>query len=106
MQEDTKNLLNPLFNRDNIGDGPIMNAKIDKEQNSDIDCKVRNFIKLTKDWIKRPFKLDPIPQMVFFHAQAHLAKGLVDKVIVPMLTDQSLVRPEMMHQLDSLVGYY
>ena len=75
IQEDTKDLLDLLFNKDKIGDQPIMNAKIDKEENLDINHRVGHIIKLTNDWIKRPFKLDPISQMVAFHAQDHLAKG-------------------------------
>ena len=41
-----------------------------------------------------------------FHAQARLARGQGAKVTVPTFTAQSLVRPEIVHQLDREVGYY
>ena len=49
VQEDIEDLLNPLFNRDKIGDRPIMNVRIDKEENSYINHMMRHVIKLTKD---------------------------------------------------------
>ena len=49
VQQDTKDLLDPLFDRDKIGDRPIMNVEIDKEDNSDINHRVRYVIKLMKD---------------------------------------------------------
>ena len=83
-----------------------MNVEIDKEENSDINHKVRHVIKLMKDWIKRAFKHDLIPQMVVFHAQSHPTKRQRSKVTVSAFTAQSPVRPEIVHQLDRLVGYY
>ena len=106
VQQDTKDLLDPLFNRDKIGDRPIMNAKINKEENSYINHKLRHAIKLTKDWIKRPFKLDPIPQTIVFHAQSFPAKGQGSKVTVPTFTTRSPMRLDTIHQLDRKVGYY
>ena len=105
-QQDTKYLLNPLLNRYKIGDQPIMNGKIDKEENLDINYRARNIIKLTKDQIKRPFKLDPIPQIVVFHAQAYPSKGQGAKFTIPTFTTQSPMRPKRIHQLDRPVGYY
>ena len=49
IQKDTKDLINPLFNRDKIGDRPIMNAKINKEEKSNINHRARLVIKFTKD---------------------------------------------------------
>lgn len=86
------NILDPLFNRDKIGGGTIINVEIDKKENSDINHKARHVIKLTKDWIKRPFKLDSISQAVVFHATTHPTRGRGAKVIV--------------HQLDREVEYY
>ena len=86
MQQDLEELLNPLFNGDRIGDRPIMNVKSKKQEKLDINHRVRHVIKLTKDWIKRPFKLDLIPQVVVFHTQAHPYKGQGDKVIVCTFT--------------------
>ena len=59
-------LLDPLFNRDKIGNRPIMNVEVDKEEKLDINHRERYIIKFTKDWIKKPLKLDPIPQVVVF----------------------------------------
>ena len=59
-----------MFNKDKIGDLPIMNVEVDKEENSDINHRARHVIKLTNDWIKRPLKLKQIPETVIFHAQA------------------------------------
>lgn len=106
VQQDTKDVLDLLIDRDKIGDRPIMNAEIDKEENLDINHQARHVIKLTKDWIKRPFKLDPIHQVVVFHAQAHPSRGQGAKVTVPTFITQSLVKPEIVHQLDREVGYY
>jgi hypothetical protein len=106
VQQDTKDVLDPLHNIDKICDRPIMNVEIDKEENLDINHRAKHVIKLTKDWIKRPFKQDPIPQEVFFHAIAHPTKGRGAKVTMPTFTTQSLVRPEIMHQLDREVRYY
>ena len=61
-----KDVQDPLYNRDKIFDGPIMNVEIDKEENLDINHRARHIIKLTKDWIKRSLKLDLIPQVVVF----------------------------------------
>ncbi len=106
VQQDIEDVLDPLFNSDIIGDRPIMNVEIDKEENLDINHRSSHVINLTKDWIKIPFKLDPIPQEMVFHAQAHPARDRGTKVIVPIFTTQSLVRPEVVHQLDREVGYY
>lgn len=91
---------------ENISGQPIMNAEIDKEENSDINHRARHDRKLTKDWIKRPFKVDPIPQVVDFQATTRPTKGGGAKVTIPTFIAQSLVRPEIVHQLDKEVGYY
>ena len=95
-----------MFNRDKIGEQPIMNVEIDREENSNIDHRARYIIKLMQDWIKKPFELDLIPKIVIFHAQAHPVKGRRKKVTIPTFAAQSLVRPKIMHQLNRLVGYY
>ena len=48
VQQDTKDLLDPLFNRDKIGDMPIMNVEIDREENLNINHRARRVIKLKK----------------------------------------------------------
>ena len=61
---------------------------------------------LTKDWIKRTFKLDPIPQVVVFHTTAFLVRGRGAKVVVPNFIAQFLVRTKIVHKLDIEVAYY
>ena len=69
-----------------------MNAKIDREENIDINHRVRHVIQLTKEWIKRPFKLYLVPQTIFFQATTCPVKGRGVKVIVPTFTTQSAIR--------------
>ena len=66
-QQDSKELLDPLFNSDKIGERPIMNVEVDKEEANDINHWARHVIKMMKDWIKKPFALDPIPDIMIFH---------------------------------------
>lgn len=44
VQQDPEEVLDPLYNRDKIHDRPIMNAEIDREENADINHKVRHVI--------------------------------------------------------------
>ena len=46
FQQDLEELLDPLFNRENIGNMPIMNVSIDKQENSNINHRARYIIKL------------------------------------------------------------
>ena len=39
-------LLDPLLNRDKIGDRPIMSAEVDREENLDINHRARHVIKM------------------------------------------------------------
>ena len=61
VQKDIEKVLDPLYNQDKIFDWPIMNANIYKEENAYINYSERHIIQVTKDWIKKPFKLDLIP---------------------------------------------
>lgn len=61
LKQGMEEFLDKLFNRDKIGNKPIMNVEVDKEEIVEINHRERYIVKLTKDWIKRPFKLDPIP---------------------------------------------
>jgi hypothetical protein len=49
VQKDMEDLPDPLFNKDKIGDRPIMNVEVDKEENANINHRERHVIKLTKD---------------------------------------------------------
>ena len=70
-QQDSKELLDPLFNSDKIGERPIMNVEVDREEADDINHRVRHVIRMMKDWIKKPFPLDPILNTVIFHPHAY-----------------------------------
>ena len=83
-----------------------MNTKVEREENDDINHQARHAIKMTQDWINKPFQLDPIPKTIIFHAQADLVKGRGKKVTIPTFVAQSPIRPEIVYQLDQLVGYY
>ena len=96
-QQDSKELLDPLFNADKIGERPILNAEVDREEGDDINHRARNVIRMKKNWIKKPFPLDPILDTMIFHAHAHLERGKVRKVTIPTFTAQSPIRPETVY---------
>ena len=60
-----------------------MNVEINKEENFDINHRARHAIKLTKHWIIFFVKLNPIPQVVVFHAITHPKKARGVKVTLP-----------------------
>ena len=91
-QQDSKELLDPLFILDKIRERPIMNAEVDREEDDDIDHWERHVIRMMKEWIKQPFPLDPIPETIVFHAQARPKKGKGRKVIVPTFVLQSPIK--------------
>ena len=101
-----KGLLDPLFNIDKIGERPIVNVEVDKEENSDVNHGARHIIKMMQDWIKKPFKLDPIPETIIFHAQARPTKGRWKNFTIPTFAAQSPIMPATVYQLDRLVEYY
>ena len=42
--QDSKELLDPLFNTDKVGERPILNVEVDREEGADIDHQVRHAI--------------------------------------------------------------
>ena len=60
-----------------------MNVEVDREENDDINHQARHIIKMMLDWIKKPFKLDPILKIVILHAQACPTNGRGQKVTIP-----------------------
>ena len=99
-------LLDPLFNLDKIGERPIMNVEVNRKEGDDINHRPRYVIKKKKDWIKKPFQLDPIPDIMIFYMQSFLEKGRGKKVTIPTFAAQSPMRPEIVFKLDHPVGYY
>ena len=61
---------------------------------------------MTKDWIKKPFKLNPVSQTITFQAIACPDKGKGAKVIVLTFPTQSPVRSEKIYMYDREVGYF
>ena len=72
-----------------------MNAEIDKNKKIDINYRVRHIIQLTRNWIKKPFNLDPVEETLTFQAIVHPTKGKGEKVTVPTFPAQIVVMPEM-----------
>lgn len=61
---------------------------------------------MTKEWIKRPFKLDPVPQIVVFQAIVRPVRGRGEKVTIPTFPAQSPIRLEMEYKHEREVGYF
>lgn len=80
VKKDTKDVLDPLYNRGKIYDRPIINGKIKRDDNSDINHRAHHVVQLTREWIKKPFKLDLIPQAIPLQATTCPGKGKGPKV--------------------------
>ena len=52
-----------------LGQRPIMNVEVNREEANDINFWARHVIRMMKDWIKKPFQFDPILDTVIFHAK-------------------------------------
>ena len=52
--QDSNELLDPLFNANKVGERPILNAEVDREEGDDINHRVRHVIRMMKSWIKKP----------------------------------------------------
>ena len=89
-----------------VGERPILNAEIDKEEGDDINHHVRHVIQMTKSSIKKPFPHNPILDIVIFHAHAHPKRGKGRKVTIPTFVVKSPIRPKIVYQLDHPTGYY
>ena len=72
-----------------------MNVEVDKEEANDINHQVRHVVRMMKDWIKKPFPLDPIPDTMIFHAHARPERGRGKKVTIPSFATQSPIRPKI-----------
>lgn len=83
-----------------------MNAEVDREEGDDINHWTRHVVRIMKEWIKKPFQLDPIPDTIIFHTQARPKKGRGRKVTIPTFATQSPIKLEIVYQLDYLVGHY
>ena len=74
-----------------------MNVEVDGEEADDINHWVRHVIRMKKDWIKKPFPLDPIPDTIIFHEHARPERGKGNKVTILTFVAQSPIRPETIY---------
>lgn len=44
VQQDTKDVIDPLYNKEKIYDRPIMNVEINRDENADINHRDRHII--------------------------------------------------------------
>lgn len=61
VEKDSKDILDSLYNQEKIYNRSIMNAEIGRDENVDIKNRACHIVQLTREWIKKPFKLDPVP---------------------------------------------
>ena len=94
------------MNANKIVERPIMNVEVDREEGDDINHQARHAIEIMKECIKKPFPLDPILDIVIFHAHSFPERGKGRKVTIPTFALQSPIRLEVVYQLDHSVGYY
>ena len=83
-----------------------MNAEIDREESTYINHRARHIIKPIKEWIKRLFMLDLIPQIAVFQATSRSVKGRGVKVTIPTCSSQSLVTMEILYRYGREVGHF
>ena len=61
---------------------------------------------MTRYWIKKPFNLDLVTQVVTLQTTSCPIKGKGAKVTVSTFPSQSLVKPKMVYQHEMDVGYF
>ena len=52
IDQDTPDILDPIYSRDKIYDQAIVNGEVAIRENDDIMHRARHVISLTRDWIK------------------------------------------------------
>ena len=52
IDQDTPNILDPIYNKEEIYDTTIVNVEMPTDENDDIMHRVRHIISLTRDWIR------------------------------------------------------
>lgn len=106
IEKDVPKIMHPLYNRDKIYDRPIINVEIGRDENDDIDHRGRHVVALAREWIRKPFQMDPIPQVIYFQATTRPTKGKGTKVTIPTYPAKSPVRSKMIQQHEWKVEYF
>lgn len=83
-----------------------MNVEIDRDENVDIDNRACHIVQLTREWIKKPFKLDPIPLLVPLQGITRPIKGKGVKITVPNFQAQAPVRLDTVHRHEWEIEYF
>lgn len=74
--------MDPLYNRDMIYKRPIMNVEIGQEENDDIQHWTRHVIQLSRDWIRKIFYLELVPNTPILQAPTRPKRAKGTKVTV------------------------
>ena len=83
IDQDTPNILDLIYNRDKIFDRAIVNTKVATKENDNTMHRARHVIELTREWINRPFRMDPLPNAPILLAPTRTKNGKGVKVTIP-----------------------
>ena len=105
IDKDLLDILDPLYNRDKMYESTVVNVEIAIEENDGIMHKVRHIIKLTRDWIQKPFRLDPLSNVPPLQAPTCPEKGKHKKVALPSFQEKLHVSHETVYKYLRDVAY-
>ena len=104
MNQDTPNILDLIY-KDKIFDRAIVNTKVAAKENDDIMHKARNIIVLTREWINKPFRMDPLTNAPKLHAPSRSKKGKGVKATIPTFHAHSPIQPSTVYRHARDVAY-
>lgn len=61
IEKDAPRIMDPLYNRYKIYYTPIINTKIGRKENDDIDNQGKHVVELMREWIRKLFQMDLVP---------------------------------------------
>ena len=96
--QNTPDILDPIYNRDKIYDRAIVNAEVAIRENDDIMHREIHVISLTREWIKKHFRLDLLPNAPTLQAPARPEKQKGIKVTIPTFEAQPPDQPETVYK--------
>ena len=103
--KDFTEIMDPLYNRDKIYERTITNVEIGHVENANINHQGQHVVELIREWIRKPFWMDPISQALPLQDITQTNKGKGTKITKPTYPTKSLVRPEMVHRHEREVEY-